>query len=99
MFVASHKHEHLKGLTDQGGPLPLLDVLALAEEPLHSSTGGDLTKSWERSSHQLHSICLVDIVQAPFHKCLCGGTKSVILQIHVHFCQLLVKVDLKNIKG
>ncbi len=31
MFVASHKHEHLKGLTGQGGPLPLQDVLALAE--------------------------------------------------------------------
>ncbi len=40
MFVASHKHEHLKGLTGQGGPLPLQDVLVLAEEPLHSSTGG-----------------------------------------------------------
>ncbi len=31
MFVASHKHEHLKGLMDQGGPLRLQDVLALAE--------------------------------------------------------------------
>ncbi len=31
MFVASHKHEHLKGLISQGGPLPLQDVLALAE--------------------------------------------------------------------
>jgi hypothetical protein len=41
MFVASHKHEHLKGLTGQGGSLPHQDVLALAEEPLHSSTGGD----------------------------------------------------------
>ncbi len=31
MFVASHKHEHLKGLIGQGGPLCLQDVLALAE--------------------------------------------------------------------
>ena len=31
MFVASHKHEHLKGLIGQGGPLRLQDVLALAE--------------------------------------------------------------------
>jgi hypothetical protein len=31
MFVASHKLEHLKGLIGQGGPLPLQDVLALAE--------------------------------------------------------------------
>ena len=41
MFVASHKHGHLKGLIGQGGPLRLQDVLVLAEEPLHSSTGGD----------------------------------------------------------
>ncbi len=31
MFVASHKHEHLKGLMGQGGTLRLQDVLALAE--------------------------------------------------------------------
>ena len=31
MFGASHKHEHLKGLIGQGGPLRLKDVLALAE--------------------------------------------------------------------
>jgi hypothetical protein len=31
MFVASHKHEHLKGLTGQGGPLCLQGVIALAE--------------------------------------------------------------------
>jgi hypothetical protein len=31
MFVASHKHEHLKGLIGHGGPLCLQDVLALAE--------------------------------------------------------------------
>jgi hypothetical protein len=31
MFVASHKHKHLKGLIGQGGPLRLQDVLALAE--------------------------------------------------------------------
>jgi hypothetical protein len=31
MFVASHKHENLKGLIGQGGPLHLQDVLALAE--------------------------------------------------------------------
>jgi hypothetical protein len=31
MFGASHKHEHLKGLKGQGGPLRLKDVLALAE--------------------------------------------------------------------
>jgi hypothetical protein len=29
MFVASHKHEHLKGLIGQRGPLRLQDVLAL----------------------------------------------------------------------
>jgi hypothetical protein len=33
MFVASHKHEHLKGLIGQRGPLCLQDVLALAEGP------------------------------------------------------------------
>jgi hypothetical protein len=31
MFVPCHKHEHLKGLIGQGGPLRLQDVLALAE--------------------------------------------------------------------
>ena len=31
MFGASHKHEHLKGLIGQGGPIRLKDVLALAE--------------------------------------------------------------------
>ncbi len=31
MFVASHKHELLKGLIGQGCPLCLQDVLALAE--------------------------------------------------------------------
>ncbi len=31
MFVASHKPEHLKGLSSQGGPLCLQDVLALVE--------------------------------------------------------------------
>jgi hypothetical protein len=31
MSGASHKHEHLKGLIGQGGPLRLKDVLALAE--------------------------------------------------------------------
>jgi hypothetical protein len=31
MFVASHKHEHLKDLIGQRGPLCLQDVLALAE--------------------------------------------------------------------
>ncbi len=31
MFVASHKHEHLKGLISQGGSLRRQDVLALAE--------------------------------------------------------------------
>ncbi len=31
MFGASHKHEHLKGLICQGGPLLLKDVLALAK--------------------------------------------------------------------
>ena len=31
MFVARHKHEHLKGLIDQRGPLCLQDVLALVE--------------------------------------------------------------------
>jgi len=31
MFGASHKHEHLKGLFGQGGPLRLKDVLGLAE--------------------------------------------------------------------
>jgi hypothetical protein len=30
MFVASHKHENLKGLIGQRGPLRLQDVLALA---------------------------------------------------------------------
>jgi hypothetical protein len=30
MFVSSHKHEHLKGLIGQRGPLCLQDVLALA---------------------------------------------------------------------
>jgi hypothetical protein len=28
MFVASHKHENLKGLISQGGPLHLQDFLA-----------------------------------------------------------------------
>jgi hypothetical protein len=32
---------------------------------------------------QLHSICLVDVARAPFHGCLCDGTKQVILRIHV----------------
>ncbi len=41
MFVASHRHEHLKGFNIQGGPLHLWDVLPLPEEPLHSSSGGD----------------------------------------------------------
>ncbi len=41
MLVASHKHEHPKGLIGQRGPLCLQDVPALAEEPLHSSIGGD----------------------------------------------------------
>ncbi len=36
---------------------------------------GNLTKSLESSSHQFHSICLVNNVQAPFHGCLCDGTK------------------------
>ncbi len=31
MFVASHKHEHHKGLIGQGGPLRLQDVLSLDE--------------------------------------------------------------------
>jgi hypothetical protein len=31
MFIASHKHEHLKGLINQGGSLRLQDVLAPAE--------------------------------------------------------------------
>ena len=31
MFVASHKHEHLKRLISQRGPLCLQDVLALVE--------------------------------------------------------------------
>ena len=31
MFVARHKHEHLKGLICQRGPLCLQDVLALVE--------------------------------------------------------------------
>ncbi len=31
MFSAFQKHEHLKGLIGQGGPLRLKDVLALAE--------------------------------------------------------------------
>jgi hypothetical protein len=31
MFVASQKHEHLKGLMGQGGPLRLQNVLALTE--------------------------------------------------------------------
>ena len=31
MFVARHKHEHLKCLIGQRGPLCLQDVLALAE--------------------------------------------------------------------
>ncbi len=31
MFVASHKPQHLKGLSSQGGPLRLQDVLALVE--------------------------------------------------------------------
>ncbi len=31
MFVARHKHEHLKGLIGQRGPLCLQDVLALVE--------------------------------------------------------------------
>jgi hypothetical protein len=44
MFVASHKHQYLKGLIDQGGPLRLQDVLALAEGacvmvPNQSSSG------------------------------------------------------------
>jgi hypothetical protein len=46
MFIASHEHEHPKGLIGQRGPLCPQDVLALAEEPLHSSTGVvNLTKS------------------------------------------------------
>ncbi len=44
IFVASHKHEHLKGLIGQGGPLRLQDVFALAEGacvmvPNQSSSG------------------------------------------------------------
>jgi hypothetical protein len=31
MFFASHKHEHLKGLFSQGGPLHRQDVLALGK--------------------------------------------------------------------
>jgi hypothetical protein len=31
MFIASHHHEHLKGLIGQGGPFRLQDGLALAE--------------------------------------------------------------------
>jgi hypothetical protein len=42
--VASHKHQHLKGLIGHGGPLRLQDVLALAEGacvmvPNQSSSG------------------------------------------------------------
>ncbi len=45
MFVAFHKHEHLKGFIGQGGPLPLQNVLALAEGaclmvPNQSSSSG-----------------------------------------------------------
>ena len=73
MFVASHKHGHLKGLIGQGGPLLLQDVLVLAEEPLDSTAAlegtsvANLTKSVERSSHQFHSICRVSNVRSPFH--------------------------------
>jgi hypothetical protein len=55
----------------------------------------NLTKSWERSSHQLHSICLVDVVQAPFDKCLCDGDKSVILRV-MFFPRYSLKLTFKK---
>ncbi len=78
MFVASHKHGHLKGLNGQGGPLRLQDVLALAEEPLHSSTGGDQRGEFDEELGEefppisQHLTCK----QCASLGCLCDGTKQ-----------------------
>ncbi len=92
MLVASHRHEHLKGLIGLEG---LQDVLALAEEPLHSSTGGDWRAELDeelgedllthegpvaqvdlRRPRQPGSHQLVNVVRAPFHRCLVPNQSS-----------------------
>jgi hypothetical protein len=50
MFVAYHKHEHLKGLIGQGGPLCLQDVLALPEEACVMEAAVTLSSSFMQAS-------------------------------------------------
>ncbi len=50
MFSASHKHEHLKGLIGQGGPLSLKDVLALAEGACVMVVAASLSSSFMQAS-------------------------------------------------
>jgi hypothetical protein len=71
--------------------LPWLKNLYTAE--LEGISVVNFTKSLERSSHQFHSIGLVDIVRAPFHGCLCDGTKQSSSGV-MFFCPLLGKIDL-----
>jgi hypothetical protein len=71
--------------------LPWLKNLSTAA--LEGTSVVNLTKSLERSSHQFHSICLVNNVRAPFHGCLCDGTKQSSSGL-MFFCLSLVKIDL-----
>jgi hypothetical protein len=50
MFGASHKHENLKGLIGQGGPLRLKDVLALAEGACVMVAAATLSSSFMQAS-------------------------------------------------
>jgi hypothetical protein len=50
MFVASHKHEHHKGLIGQEGPLRLQDVLALAEGACVMVAASTLSSSFMQAS-------------------------------------------------
>ncbi len=61
MLGASHKHEHLKGLIGQGGPLCLKDVLALAEGACVMVAAATLSSSFM----QLHGLLnSTDAIQA-----------------------------------
>jgi hypothetical protein len=64
MLVASHKHEHLKGLINQGGSLCLQDVLALAESACVMVAAATLSSSFMQASTCNYMPSLMTLTQS-----------------------------------
>jgi hypothetical protein len=64
MYVASHKHEHLKGLIGQGGPLCLQDVLALTEDACVMEAAATSSSSFLHASICNSMISLTALTQS-----------------------------------